>query len=273
LSRLNNKQSEEEVEIYLQNEKLQVEVVQDCSPPPSYNKLLKEVTQMCISLQGGLFMRDVDYDELVEIGRKLKLLVASCNSHSLRKNGYPLNILSSVTPQKEQEISSQVNEQQIYSDTLEQNITDYDVSNVTITGDDVIIDEIDFYQGEEQSVHDKRIEFILKYCTPAALQKYNKGVLLSKHDLRLPANPKHIDVLNENFDKLLKVFDGEGQDSLFHYASHSRELWKCAVCADVRKEELTLCRQCLRSFHPTCTLHPANFHKHLLCDECCVSSP
>ena len=60
-------------------------------------------------------------------------------------------------------------------------------------------------------------EFILKYCTPAALQKYNKGILLSKHDLRLPANPQHIDVLNENFDKLLKAFDGEGQDSLFHY--------------------------------------------------------
>jgi len=268
----NSKQPEEEVEVYLQDEKLQVEVVQDCSPPPSYNKLLREVAEMCVSLQGCLLTRDVHYTELEEIGRKLKLLVANCNSHSLRKNGYPLKILSSVTSQKEQEANSQTSHQQVYSNTSAHDVTDYNVRDVTITSDDVIVDDVDYYQGEEQSERDKRIEFILKYCTPAALQKYNKGILLSKHDLRLPANPQHIDVLNENFDKLLKVFDGEGQDSLFHYASHSRELWKCAVCGEVRKEELTLCRHCLRSFHPTCTLHPANFHKHLLCDECFISS-
>ena len=55
---------------------------------------------MCVSLQGCLLTRDVHYTELEEIGRKLKLLVANCNSHSLRKNGYPLKILSSVTSQK-----------------------------------------------------------------------------------------------------------------------------------------------------------------------------
>ena len=55
---------------------------------------------MCVSLQGCLLTRDVHYTELVEIGRKLKLLVASCNSHSLRKNGYPVKILSAVTAQK-----------------------------------------------------------------------------------------------------------------------------------------------------------------------------